>query len=316
MKSWNRVARPFLQLHGFKQYGKDGFGRMTHDQVFQFFIFNVHRHTHTFTLDISIRPMYCENQNYLVLRPGNRLGKLATKNGLDTWWPSDTDEVTEKSLTEVLRLLQESVLPFYNNTRTSEEIIKSYQKNFFGKNKFGDRVSWGSPGYECFDFGYIYLRAGAYEKALKEFERCSKFVSESNYESERQRNEKYLKLIELCKTGKQDVNAYLQNQIQNSLSNLKLADWLFADIYKAIARYFPAAVEQAEVEHLLQSINQADITVGKDQLARSILIMADGNLHELRRLFDTGFLGDPRDVIMIATGKTNNKSDSSAPFDY
>nr|WP_144886972.1 hypothetical protein [Lacibacter cauensis] len=235
---------------------------------------------------------------------------------MDTWWPSDTDEVRERSLTEVLRLFQEYVLPFYDNTRTSVDIVKSCQKNFFGKNKFGDRVSWGSPGYECFDFGYIYLRAGEYEKAAREFERCSKFVSASNYESERQRNEKYLKLIQLCKTAKLEINAYLQNQIQNSLSNLKLDNWLFADIYKSIARYFPSPVEQAEVEKLLQSINRADITVGIDQLARSILVVADGNLNELRRLFDTGFLGDPRDVIMIAMGKTSNKKDFSAPFDY
>lgn len=316
LKSWDKVAKSFLQLHGFKQYGKDGFGRITHDQVFQFFVFNVHRHTNTFTLDIGIRPMYCENQKYLVLRPGNRLGKLATKNGLDTWWPSDTDELREKSLIEVLRLFQESVLPFYNSTRTSVDIIKSCQKNFLGKNKFGDRVRWGTPGYECYDFGYIYLQAGEYKKASKEFEKCLKMIDATSIESESEQSEEYQKLILLCKMGKSDINVFLQKQIQISLTNLNLENWLYADIYKAIAGYFPSLHEQAEVEKLLHSINRADINVGTDQLARSILVVANGSLDEVKRLFHTGFLGDPRDVIMIAAGMTKNKSNFSAPFDY
>lgn len=316
LRSWGKITNPSLQHHGFKSYGKDGFGRITHGNVFQFFLFNIHRHTDTFTIDIGIRPMYCENGEHLNLRPGNRLGKMATKPGLDKWWPCFTDEETDKSVSEILDLFIEFVLPFYNSTRTSTEIIQSYKKNFLGRSKFGNRVSWGTPCYECFDFGYIYLKAGDFSQVSAEFDKCYQFVASSTIESEQMLTEKYLKLKQLCKPGNKEATEYLEIQTQKSLLNLKLEKWLYADIYKTIIQQYHSLTEQTEVENLLLTIKKADITVGADQLARSILAVAEGNITELKKIFDTNYLGNPRDVIMAAVAKTKNMSYFSYPFDY
>lgn len=43
-----------------------------------------------------------------------------------------------------------------------------------------------------------------------------------------------------------------------------------------------------------------NLTVGPQQLARSILIVAGGDRSGLEQQFESGFRGDPRDVIMVA----------------
>lgn len=76
------------------------------------------------------------------------------------------------------------------------------------------------------------------------------------------------------------------------------------DILQRIRKDFPAIADRVEVINLFQSVSPETINVGIEQLQRSILVIAAGNITEVQRIFDTGFYGDPRDLIMIAEAKT------------
>lgn len=75
------------------------------------------------------------------------------------------------------------------------------------------------------------------------------------------------------------------------------------DILQRIMKDFTGITDRVAVINLFQSVSQEAITVGMEQLQRSILVIAAGNFNEVQRIFDTGFYGDPRDLIMIAEAK-------------
>ena len=51
-----------------------------------------------------------------------------------------------------------------------------------------------------------------------------------------------------------------------------------------------------------------NLTVGPQQLARSILILAAGDRSELEQVFESGFRSDPRDVIMAAMAMSGDQA--------
>ena len=75
------------------------------------------------------------------------------------------------------------------------------------------------------------------------------------------------------------------------------------DISKKVDVLFSGADERNEVRDLLAGLWGTNVIVGPDQLARSILVLCDGDLEEFRRLFSSHFDGDPRDVVTAAEAK-------------
>lgn len=57
--------------------------------------------------------------------------------------------------------------------------------------------------------------------------------------------------------------------------------------------------------HLLSALWDRPLNVGPAQLSRSILMLAEGNVQEVRKLCE-GTMGDPRDVIMAAERKAGD----------
>ena len=80
------------------------------------------------------------------------------------------------------------------------------------------------------------------------------------------------------------------------------------DIEKRIKRDFPEGKDYENVRALLSGIDQSYINVGKDQLIRSMLLIADGNPQKIQEIIDSNFHHDPRDVIMMAMGVSDNTS--------
>jgi hypothetical protein len=78
------------------------------------------------------------------------------------------------------------------------------------------------------------------------------------------------------------------------------------DIKNRLDKLFPVASDRQEVERLLLSLWTTSLNVGEEQLARSILVLSDGNISEVQSIFNSGFMGDPRDVIMSAEAKADN----------
>ena len=72
------------------------------------------------------------------------------------------------------------------------------------------------------------------------------------------------------------------------------------DISIQIKRDFENRQDVAYVTERLMSINEKEINVGREQLARGILILAKGSVAIINELFDSGFCGDPRDLLMQA----------------
>ena len=83
---------------------------------------------------------------------------------------------------------------------------------------------------------------------------------------------------------------------------------LAIDIEKRIKRDFPEEKDYNNVRALLSGIDRSYINVGKEQLIRSMLLIANGNPQKIQEIIDSNFYHDPRDVIMMAMGISDNTS--------
>jgi tetratricopeptide (TPR) repeat protein len=314
---WKSIVETALLPYGFRVYDKDTLARLTHGDIFQFIILNKHRHIETFTFDVAIRPLFCDN-NTLTLRPGNRLGRMVTNGKLDTWWNGETIEEAEKSFAEVLQHIKNYVLPFFNNTRTSEEILQAYKKNFLGQRRFKNQIEWGTSGYDHFDFAHIYLQAGDVKKSMEELEKCYLVSSQDERGWSQDFAQQCLQLKKLIQSGELAIETYLREKIKKSKENLELENWLPADIYRKIHELFGNASEKKKAEKMLESLLADErLNVPALQLARSVLVVAGNNINEMQKIFDTTFYGDPRDVMMMAVAKSaDNLEYFCKPFPY
>jgi len=78
------------------------------------------------------------------------------------------------------------------------------------------------------------------------------------------------------------------------------------DIKNRLDKLFTAISDRQEVERLLLSLWTTSLNVGEEQLARSILVLSDGKVSEVKNIFNSDFMGDPRDIIMSAEAKADN----------
>ncbi|MBX9803193.1 MAG: hypothetical protein K2Y04_10565 [Caulobacteraceae bacterium] len=83
---------------------------------------------------------------------------------------------------------------------------------------------------------------------------------------------------------------------------------LAGDVRARIDRDFRDPADRKAVRARLRSLWDMKLTVGPQQLARSILIIARGDRFELDQIFDSGFRGDPRDVIMVAMAMSGDRT--------
>jgi hypothetical protein len=88
------------------------------------------------------------------------------------------------------------------------------------------------------------------------------------------------------------------------------------DIKEKISQLFNSPADRQEAEQLLQSLWTTSLNVGSGQLARSILVLSEGQISAIREIIESGFHGDPRDIIMDAEKKAGNPGHYfSTPFD-
>ena len=78
------------------------------------------------------------------------------------------------------------------------------------------------------------------------------------------------------------------------------------DILVKIDELFPDIWDNEAAKNLVEEIKQATANVGFAQLIRSILFLSEGNLSLIRKIIQSDFYGDPREVIMKAEGKLGN----------
>src|SRR5215475_12980371 len=78
------------------------------------------------------------------------------------------------------------------------------------------------------------------------------------------------------------------------------------DILKKIDELFPSMEDNVVARHLLDEIRLATANVGFAQLIRSILVLSEGSLSAIRKIIQSDFYGDARDVITKAENKLGN----------
>lgn len=95
--------------------------------------------------------------------------------------------------------------------------------------------------------------------------------------------------------------------------NLKKS--LAIDIRERVKLKWNSDKDRQDVFNMLSEVLNDNFNVGKDQLIRSILIIADNNKSKIRSIIDSNYYGDPRDVIMKAMGIEGNNNDHGlSPF--
>ena len=75
------------------------------------------------------------------------------------------------------------------------------------------------------------------------------------------------------------------------------------DINKKVESFFVDLDDRQKVKELLISLWKMPLNVGPDQLARSILVLAEDDIDLLKGIFEDQFEGDPRDIILTAESK-------------
>lgn len=87
------------------------------------------------------------------------------------------------------------------------------------------------------------------------------------------------------------------------------------DVLQKVAQLFPDPAEKKEVLEALSKLYDRPLNVGAAQLARSVLVVTDGDFDAFRTMIqDLG--GDPRDVIVEAEGKLGNPGHAfNTPFE-
>ena len=224
-KYFTTARRAYIELPlkelGFKKYKTAFIGRMTDDNVFQFLDFQKSAHGgEQFTLNVTMRPMYCPHEDYLTLLPGNRLGSMATNGKQDKWWNYSTEVEANSSFMEIFNLLTKHAIPFFNATMTSYDIVKSYEKNIFGS-----KVGWGTVGWENYDLGHIYLKAGDNKNAIKQFDTCYKGFSKDDRYWAQSAAKECVDIKTIINSGQTSIDKYLADTIKESKQNLKLTKW-------------------------------------------------------------------------------------------
>lgn len=217
------IENPLKEL-GFKKYKTSVIARLTSENVFQFIDFQKSAYGgEEFTINIAIRPLFSPSKEYLTLLPGNRLTTFSSNK--KDWWNYSTKEAGEKSFNEIYKLVENYALPFFDATKSSNDILKAYKKNIFGINRFGNKIYWGTVGWENFDFGHIYLRSNDYKNAIKQFQLCYKHFKHDDNEACKNAADESLKIIEIIKSDKSKIDKYLDDTICESKNNLKLQLW-------------------------------------------------------------------------------------------
>ncbi|NNV57222.1 DUF4304 domain-containing protein [Limnovirga soli] len=215
-----------LKALGFKQYKSSVVARITSGNIFQFLDFQKSAYGgQNFTVNVAIRPLFSRNDEYLTLLPGNRLGLMATKSKSDKWWNYTTELEGNENFADLFDKISKYAIPFFELTQNSKDIIAAYEKNFLGINKFGDRVAWGTVGWEDFDLGHIYLHAGQIKKAFKHFNACYKEFIRDDRDWAQEAAKKCLEIQNIIELGKLQIDDYLADTINYSKEKLKLTDW-------------------------------------------------------------------------------------------
>lgn len=80
------------------------------------------------------------------------------------------------------------------------------------------------------------------------------------------------------------------------------------DIILKIRNDFKGEKEIEQAMELIHHVRTDVLNVGWVQLSRAILLLAEGKVSEMRKIIDSRYYGDPRDVIMAMMAIPGNSN--------
>ncbi len=87
------------------------------------------------------------------------------------------------------------------------------------------------------------------------------------------------------------------------------------DILNRLALDFNKPDEYEEALKIINHVKSDTLNVGWIQLARSMIIISAGEIKLLKEILKSGYMGDPRDVIINMMNMPNSKNDHGlTPF--
>ena len=88
------------------------------------------------------------------------------------------------------------------------------------------------------------------------------------------------------------------------------------DVLVRVKSDFPDKGDFEEVMRVIDHVRNDSLNVGWVQLVRAMLILAEGDIQIIRDILQTGYRGDPRDVIMEMMAKPGVNNDHGlSPFE-
>jgi hypothetical protein len=155
-------TKDWLRVFDFKSHGTNTVYRLKHEAL-QFLNFQkgVGHLSGQMTVNIVVKGIFTPGCGFETLQPGGRIGNFIP--GLkDKWWPCDSPDMTADSVNDIIKILESSVIPFYEKFGSTESILSIATEQKFS-------FLWENP-LTFIDKGFFYLYLKKYEEALSIFE--------------------------------------------------------------------------------------------------------------------------------------------------
>jgi len=153
---------PLLGEHGFRKFGKRSFGRLMHDQVFQYIDLQLSAFgSKDFAVNYACVLITCPHEG---MRSTFR--RLPQGKSSDGWWPAMHHERADESMQDVCERIRSIALPWFDSTSAPLGLAEELVKN-----------GHGHP-HAFFELGCCYATAGDLESACASLREALRILME------------------------------------------------------------------------------------------------------------------------------------------
>ena len=200
-----RILLPALRPYGLVRKTNRVTGRLV-SGIFQFFDLQVSRWGGKDLCVNYASLALCPRREYLILQPGDR---LRGANGGEAWLPAATIEEANASMEEVLTMLCEQAIPFFESTKTTEGLLIHLEQ-----------ADWGSQHHLSFERACCAAKLGRMSEAATHVARAIDLYREDG----RDWCNQYLEQCDdlLTAVRNREADALLRQWEAQSVANLRL----------------------------------------------------------------------------------------------
>ncbi len=125
-KKQKKILTDFMKEHGFIKYKTNAYIRRNECDVLEYLNLQKEQYgSKTLTVNYALIPLYIPH-DFISFDLGGRLGELICGN--DVWWDYANDSVAETSFRNIIKAIDEVLLPWFDNHASSEALKLELQK--------------------------------------------------------------------------------------------------------------------------------------------------------------------------------------------